>query len=179
MKKAVQAMSNEFKENVKVSLQKMLPFFMSLCFVLVNYMPSFIGISTNFRPEIGMICVFYWILNRPDLFNLFMVFFLGFISNIISQSPLGSDIIAYLVIYVILNNLSSFFYNKPFVIVWYGFAFVFIIAELVKWLVVSVYYAQFLPISRLFFIMLFTIAAYPVIALLNDLIQRFLMNDEA
>jgi len=72
----------------------------------------------------------------------------------------------------------TFFYNKPFIVVWYGFSFVFIIAEFVKWFIVSVYYAEFLPVSGLLFTILFTIACYPLFSLLNDLAQKFLMSEE-
>ena len=172
-------MNKELKENFKLSLQRLLPFFLSLFFIFINYTPSNVSFSTFIRPEIGLICVFYWVLYRPDLFNMFMVFLLGLINDIISSAPLGADIITYLTVYVIVSNMIAFFYNKPFVVVWYGFAFIFIIAELVKWLILSVYYAQFLPISGLFFISLFTVACYPVVSLFNDLAQKFLMNEEA
>jgi len=171
-------MNKELKEKIKISLQKLLPFFLSLFFIFVNYMPSNIGIGTILRPDVGVICVFYWVLYRSDLFNMFMVFFLGLIGDLLSLAPFGADVITYLTVYVITSNMMTFFYNKPFIVVWYGFSFVFIIAEFVKWFIVSVYYAEFLPVSGLLFTILFTIACYPLFSLLNDLAQKFLMSEE-
>lgn len=171
-------MREELKENIKQVIQKWVPFLLSVLFILVNYVPSYVNVSLVIRPAIGMICVFYWVLHRPDLFNMLMVFFLGCISDFISSAPLGADVIAYLIIYVLVSNLFSFFNNKPFVLVWYGFMFIFIIAEFAKWFLVSVYYAEFLPFGGLFFTILFTIACYPVISLINDAARKFLMNDE-
>jgi len=161
-----------------VSLQRFLPFLLSMGLILFNYVPSSLGISSIIRPDIGCICVFYWVLYRPDLFNMFWVFCLGLLSDMISSMPFGINIITYLTIYTV-NSITAFLYNKPFIVVWYGFAFVFIITGLIKWLIVSVYYAQFLPISRLFFTILFTIACYPVISFINDLVRKLLMNDES
>ncbi len=171
-------MREDLKENIKISLQKSLPFLLSLLFVFCIYVPSSVGIANIVRPAMGAVCVFYWVLNRPDLFNMFTVFFLGFVSDIMSSVPLGADIITYLTIYVMVSNLTSFFINKPFLVIWYGFAFVFVPAQLLKWLVVSVYYAHFLPVSGLFFTILFTIACYPVVSYVNDAARKYLMNDE-
>lgn len=171
-------MREDLKENVKWSLQKLVPFVLSLFFILFNYIPSIFSFANIFRPAVGMICVFYWVLHRPDLFNIFMVFFLGFISDIMSSAPVGSDIIAFLAMYVIVSNMFSFFNNKPFIAVWCGFAFIFVSSELIKWLIVSVYYGQFIPLYGLFFTILFTITCYPIIGFINEIARKYLMNDE-
>lgn len=171
-------MREEIKENIKLSMQRIVPFLLSLMFILFNYIPANIGIPNIIRPEMGLLCVFYWVLCRPDLFNMFMVFFLGLVSDVMSASPIGTNIISYLTMYLIVSNLSKFFNNKPYSIIWYGFAFVLIFVDFVKWLLVSVYYAKFLPLGNLFFTILFTIACYPVICFLNNLLRKYLMNDE-
>lgn len=171
-------MRDDLKENMKWSLQKLMPFILSLIFILFNYIPSVFSFPNIFRPAVGLICVFYWVLHRPDLFNIFMVFFLGFISDIMSSAPMGADIIAFLTVYVLVSNMFSFFNNKPFIAIWCGFSFIFISAEFIKWLVVSVYYAQFVPMNSLFFTILFTIACYPIIGFINDGARKYLMNDE-
>lgn len=171
-------MRDDLREAINLSIQKCLPFFSSLLLIFCTYIPSSVSVSQIIRPDIGMICVFYWILHRPDLFNLFTVFFLGFVSDILSSAPLGADIVAYLTLYVIITNISSFFINKPFLAFWYGFGFLLVLAELVKWLIVSIFYTEFLPIGRLLFTILFTIAWYPVVSFLNDAVRRYLMNDE-
>ncbi len=171
-------MNDELKENIKNSIQKTVPFLLSLIFVLFGYVPASLGIPTALRPAGGMICVFYWVLHRSDLFNMFSVFFLALIADFLSSAPLGVEIVSYLTVYVCVSNLSKFFSNKPFLFVWYGFAFIFAATEVLKWLLVSVYYAEFLPLTPLFFMIFFTIACYPVIGFVNDLAQRYLISDE-
>ena len=171
-------MRDDLKENIKLTGQRLVPFVLSLLFILFNYIPSNLGFSNIIRPEVGVICVFYWVLNRPDLFNMFMVFFLGLVSDMMSAIPLGTNTVCYLIIYLILNNMSSFFCNKPFNVVWLMFSFVFVLVEFFKWLEVSIYYAEFSPIGHLFFTILFTIACYPLISFINDAARRYLMNDD-
>lgn len=171
-------MREELKENIKLSLQKVLPFLLSLLLVFCTYIPSCFSFSHIIRPDVGMICVFYWVLYRPDLFNMFTVFFLGLASDITSSIPLGTNAIAYLAMYVTVTNVSSFFVNKPFLTFWYGFSFLLVLGEFIKWIMVSVFYAEFLPVGRLFFTILFTIAWYPVVCFVNDSARQYLMNDE-
>ena len=171
-------MRDDLKENIKLSLQHSLPFLLSLLYILINYAPSRLWVLNDVRPAVGVICVFYWMLCRPDLFNMVTVFVLGFISDILSSAPMGADIISYLAVYVAISNLASFFNNKPFTFIWFGFSVVFIAVELLKWLLSSVYYAQFLPLGKLFFTLLFTIACYPVFSFINDAARKYLMNDE-
>ena len=63
-------------------------------------------------------------------------------------------------------------------VTWYGFAVFCLITMFSRWLLVSVYYSQFLPLSMLMFNLLFTIAFYPVIGLVNAFVQNKLMKDE-
>ena len=171
-------MRDELRENIKLTGQRLVPFFLSLLLILFNYIPSNLGISNVIRPEMGLICVFYWVLNRPDLFNMFTVFFLGLVNDIMSAIPLGANIIPYLTVYLILNNLTSFFNNKPFNVIWASFAIIVVMVEILKMLIISMYYAKFIPISYLFFTILFTIACYPLISFINDAARKYLMNDE-
>ena len=171
-------MRDDLKENIRVSLQHSLPFLLSLLYILINYAPSRLWLLNDIRPAVGVICVFYWMLYRPDLFNMVVVFVLGFISDILSSAPMGTDIISFLAIYVVISNLSSLFNNKPFTFIWLGFGIVFIGVAFLKWLISSIYYAHFLPLSTLFFTLLFTIACYPVISFINDAARKYLMNDE-
>lgn len=171
-------MREELKENIKVSLQRLVPFIVSLIFILFNHIPSNLGYPNIIRPDIGCICVFYWVLYRPDLFNLFTVFVLGFIGNLVSTIPVGLEIISFLTIYLIVSNKFSIFNNKPFNVVWFGFSVILLFVELLKWFTLSVYHAEFISFGNLFFTILFTIACYPVVSLINESVREYLMNDE-
>ncbi len=171
-------MSDEFQENLIASIQRFLPFVTSVLWVLVSYLPLDTFTANNLRPDVGLTCVFFWTLYRPDVFNLFSVYLLGLVVDIVTSAPFGSNVFSFLVMYLLVSNLAAYFTAKPFVVTWYGFALFGLITMLARWLLVSVYYSQFLPLPMLMFSVLATIACYPVIGLVNAFIENVLMKDE-
>lgn len=172
-------MSEEWSENLAIYFQRLLPLLSSLLLVFISYVPLNIIEVSSIHPAVGMVCVYYWIIHRPDVFNLFSVYVLGLVEDIISSAPFGSNIFALLVLYLLVSNLARFLNGKPFVINWYGFALLSLVTFFSRWLLVSVYYSQFLPLPGLLFSFLFTFAAYPVLSLFNAFVQNVLMKDEA
>lgn len=171
-------MSEDLDENITSFFKRILPLVSSILLLAISYVPLDLSIFNNIRPVVGMICVYYWMLHRPDLFNLGSVFLLGLFDDIITSAPVGSNIMALLLLYVLVNNLSRFFNAKPFIVTWYGFAILSFVVMLSRWLVVSIYYSQFLPLTILFFSYLVTIAAYPIISLLLGFVHNRLISDE-
>ena len=123
-------MSEDLDENITSLFQRLLPFMSSVLLLLISYIPLDFSVFNNIRPSIGLICVYFWMLHRPDLFNLWSVYFLGVIDDIISSAPFGSNIFAMLLLYVLITNTSRFFNAKPFVVTWYGFAVLSLVAML-------------------------------------------------
>ncbi len=171
-------MSEDIDENITTLFQRVLPLATSVLLLMISYIPLDFSLFNNIRPAIGIICVYFWIIHRPDLFNLWSVYFLGLLDDIISASPFGSNILALLVLYVLINNSSRFINAKPFIVTWYWFALLSLVTMLARWLVVSVYYSQFLPLTILIFSYLVTAAAYPLVSLLLAYIQNRWIQDE-
>lgn len=172
-------MAKEIEENITSVFQRLLPFLVSTILLLFSYIPLDFMFLNSIRPAMGLICVYFWLQHRPDLFNLGCVFFLGVVDDMVTSSPLGSNIFELLLMYVLVNNTSRFLNAKPFIVLWYGFALLTLVTMLGRWLVVSVYYSQFLPLSMLFFSYMVTIAVYPLISLLLAFVQNsFIQDDE-
>ena len=100
--------SEELDENITTLFQRILPLLSSLILLFLSYIPLNISFLNNIRPAMGLICVYFWMLHRPDLFNLWAVYVLGAVDDVISASPLGSNILALLLLYVLINNTSRF-----------------------------------------------------------------------
>ena len=171
-------MSEDIDENITTLFQRILPLATSVLLLMISYIPLDFSLFNNIRPAIGIICVYFLVIHRPDLFNLWSVYFLGLLDDIISASPFGSNILALLVLYVLINNSSRFINAKPFIVTWYWFALLSLVTMLARWLVVSVYYSQFLPLTILSFSYLVTAAAYPLVSLLLAYIQNRWIQDE-
>lgn len=171
-------MDENLNEHITSYFQRLLPLLSSVFLLLVSYIPLDFSLFNNIRPAVVLVCVYFWMLHRPDLFNLFSVFILGAVDDIISSAPMGSSIFVVLLMYWLINNLQKYFNSKPFVITWYGFAILSLITMLSRWLVVSVYYSRFLPLDVLFFSYLVTVAVYPVISLIFAFVQNSLIQDD-
>ena len=171
-------MLDDWKENLVSYMQRLLPLISSLVLLFISYTPLAFFPGHNIRPAVGFVCAYYWLVHRPDLFNLVSVYFLGLVDDVISNVPFGANIFSMLVLYILLNNLVRFFNGKPFVIVWYGFIVMVFVAFFTKWLVLSIYYAQFLPFSIVFFSFLFTAAVSPFLSLLLAFVQNNMIADE-
>lgn len=171
-------MQDDFSENFTYYVQRLLPLVSSLVLMFLAYTPIDIFPLANIRPSIAFICIYYWLLHRPDLFNLISVCILGLVDDIVSNVPFGANVFSVLVLYVLVSNLSRFFNGKPFVVTWYGFAIFSLVAFLTKWLVLSIYYSQFLPLPMVFFSFLVTVAVYPFLSLVLVFVQNNMIADE-
>ncbi len=171
-------MSDNLTENNFRNLQRMLPLISSVVLLLMSYIPVNFVVSNNIKPLMSMICVYFWLLNRPDIFNLTSVYVLGIVEDTISSAPFGSNIFALLLLYVLVSYLAKYFHSKPFSITWYGFMLISLAVLLAKWLLVSIYYSQFLSFTMLLFSWMVTIAFYPIIGFINAAIDKYLLEDE-
>lgn len=170
-------MSNDLDENISSTFQHILPFVVSVFLLSIFYMPLGTFSLNGIRPMVAIACVYFWLQHRPDIFNLWSVFCIGLIDNTLSTCPLGANIFEMLLMYLLVNLTSRFFNAKPFIVLWYGFMLLSLTVLLAKWLLLSVYYSKFLPLSILFFGYLITIAIYPLLSLLLAFTQNKFMKD--
>lgn len=171
-------MNEGWSETLTAYLQKLLPLLTSIFLLFLSYMPFNILMPTSIHPSISIICVYYWMLHRSDVFNLFSVFVLGFVEDLISMAPWGSNVFELLILYVLISNLLKYFNGKPFEVMWIGFVPAVFLSMLARWFIISIYYSQFLPFGMLMFSFLITVAAYPIVSLVNVFVQNKLMTDE-
>lgn len=172
-------MEETFSEILETRLKRLLPLLVSVFLLLVFYVPVHLPLSRYLRPDIGMICVYFWALYRQDLFGPFSAFLLGVAADSLSAVPIGLNIFVFMFIFVAGSTSSSYVNMKPFAVSWAGFAVVSFLAFVVKWLLASVFYSKFLVFGSVFAGYLSTICFYPLIARLNIFIQnRYLANEE-
>ncbi len=172
-------MDDSIGEILEYGLKKLLPLLWSVLLLLITYIPIHLPLSQFLRPDIAMICVYFWALYRRDLFGIFSVVLLGFIGDSLSAVPAGLNIFILMLIYVQTCSFGSLVNTKPFAVSWGGFAVISFLAYLIKWLILSIFYSRFLPFSGVFAGYLATVFLYPLIARLNIAIQNtFLAGEE-
>ena len=91
---------------------------------------------------------------------------------------MGASFIVYLVMYILIYNTQKLLNAKSFVAVWYGFMALSLISMLVKWIVVSIYYNEFLPMSMLMLGYFMGVVLYPMIFMILAFVQnKFIHGD--
>ena len=168
-------MDNKKFEQIPIFLRHQLPLFSAVLFVLFFFMPVN-SIELNiFRPSIGVICVYYWRLNRPALFGWFSAFFIGFLIDIYSSSPLGINTFLMLCLVGATGWLSHYFQTSSFGVRWFIFALSALAYTLIKWLFLMLYFTHWLPLAEVAVGYFSTVMFYPLIAAINFwLAQKFI-----
>ena len=172
-------MEDSFSDIILYQFKKVLPLLFTVILVMLAYVPIRIPFSKFLRPDVAMICVYFWTLYRRDLFGPISVAVLGIVADSLGAVPLGINMFVFILVYVLAITYGMFVNTKPFAISWIGAALILLVAYITKWLLMSVYYSVFLPFTGTCIGYLATILLYPLIARLNIFMQnRFLANDE-
>ena len=119
-------MKDSFSEILILSFKKTIPLFFTLFWVLVLCVPTHLPLSHFFRPDLAMACLYFWVLYRSDLFSVFSVVILGFVSDTLSGTPFGVDLFVFIFVYILTLTYGSYANTKPFLVSWFGFALVFL-----------------------------------------------------
>lgn len=171
-------MNELWNENLKLHLKQFVPLISICVFIIIFNIPLYPFVSYSIRPYVGIICTYFWLTHRSYSFGVFSVYLIGFLEDIISSTPFGLNIFTMLLLYVFTQIVYKFIFNKPFIIIWYGFCITLALTLLCKWLLLSFYYRDFLPISTLLFSFLTSICFYPIFSIINIYIHQQLIEDE-
>lgn len=172
-------MREDWQEIVVGGFLRGVPLLISLGMLLFSFIPLGSGLSGNARPDINLICIFFWLIYRPDLFNLFSIFVLATVTDIFAVGPLGLNLWAELLLYLLVTNTVKYLNGKPFVLLWLVFAVFLSVPLLGKWLAASIFYGQFLSLKMLVFTYFTTLLLYPLVCGINArVLNSFLQGEE-
>lgn len=157
---------------------KFLPLVSSFLWMILSLIPLRNDLNLVARPMIGLMCVYFWVMYRPDLFGAFSVFVLGMFFDVLSIAPLGMYMLLYLIMYVMVTNVSKYITEKTFEILLIGFSLLAAGVMIVGWIVSSLYYAQLVPVKSFLFSYLTSVALYPVVAAVNAWIMNVFLQDD-
>ena len=76
-------MSEDFDEKVVTHFQKSLPIMTSVVLLLLAYLPLKIDFFYNVRPDFGLMCIYFWMLHRPDLFGIGSIIIMSIVVSVI------------------------------------------------------------------------------------------------
>lgn len=129
---------------------------------LLLYIPRSGGFWNFLRLTPFYAGIYFWQSLRPDAFNLISAFILGIFADVLSNTPLGVNIAAFLFLYIFSAYLSSWFNVKKFSYSWLLFFVAAFAAFSFKALAVSIFYRRLIPLNYLLFEFLLTFTLYPL-----------------
>ncbi|MCM0019413.1 MAG: rod shape-determining protein MreD [Tagaea sp.] len=157
------------------SLKLALPLVSTALVALLSVVPLPIPEYAVLAPNFVLICAFYWIVHRPDLFPAWGAFLAGLFDDALSGAPLGLNACVLLLVHATIVAQHKFFRGKAFWLIWASFALLAAAAAIATAILVFVV-AKIALTPGIFFAQLaLTIAAYPAAAALLGRAQRLFL----
>jgi rod shape-determining protein MreD len=154
------------------SLRNAAPAITTLLMMLVSMVPLHLSGFGTIIPSISLMASFYWAVYRPDLFGPLAAFLLGLVADTISGSPLGLNSLLNLVTYASVLSQRQLFLAHSFIILWWGYALVAVLAGIVGWIVYSIGTGSWLSLEPALFQAIAGLAIFPLVAWLYGRLQR-------
>ncbi len=150
----------------------LVPLLSIMALELLLYIPRSNGFWNFLRQAPFYAGIYFWLVQRPDSFNLLSAFILGILADVIGGAPLGVNIITFLVLYMLSARLSAYFNIQKFSYSWLLFTVIVLLVLFFKALLVSVFYRTMIPFNFLLFEYLLTVTAYPLLVRFYTWVER-------
>ncbi len=157
-------------------LRGLTPALISLLLVLASALPWHLPGLTPVTPAFVVMAVFYWTLHRPDRLPYAATFCLGLLQDLITGTPTGMTALILLMVQGAVATQRTFFHNKPFLVVWWGFSLIMPVIGLVSWIAASAMLGAVVPPLPMVIQVALTILLYPLFAALFSRVQALFME---
>lgn len=141
-----------------------LPGLVTVLLILIGSVPLGAPLVGPVLPAFGMIAVFVFAVQRPDLMPHWLAFLLGLTQDLVTGGPLGLNALLLLILQAVCAAQRRFLVGRPFALAWAGFAVLALPAALCQWLIASLYFAAIVPISDVMLQTGVTVALFPFVA---------------
>lgn len=155
-------MKNTFRNFLTATGFFLIPILSIIVLELLLYVPHSSGFWNFLRLTPFYAGIYFWQSQRPDAFNMISAFILGIFADVLSSTPLGVNIAAFLFLYLLSIYLSSLFNIKKFSYSWLLFTLATLATLLFKAVTVSIFYRRLIPLNYLLFEFLLAITLYPL-----------------
>ena len=154
------------------------PKILTVLILLFSISPTYIPGYSGVRPCITLIPVFYWAVCRPQDFTISNAFMTGLFLDLLDGVPLGVNTVVFTLFYFITQRQYRYLIGRLFSFVWLYFAVLAFGAYVLKWLLISLYYATFMPVALSFVSYILLIISYPIISWPCIRLNLYLMDKE-
>lgn len=109
---------------METASRRMTPIGLTVLASLLTVVPAHVPGLQPVVPILPIIMVFHWSLYRPDLMPAAAVFVVGMLYDALIGAPIGLHAVVFVAVHAVVDTQRRFFVNKPFGIIWLGFAVV-------------------------------------------------------
>ena len=152
------------------------PFALTFLVILAGMLPVRLPDLAPVVPALTLAAVFYWVVHRPDLMPVWVVFSIGVFSDLLTGGLTGVGALALLFVCGAVALQRRSFASGSFVVLWGGFAAVAAGAMLLQWLLHCLLLGVVLDPKPAAFQYFTTVAAYPCLAWLFAQTQRAVLR---
>lgn len=150
------------------------PSLLLIFLVVLGQLPFSLPGDSAVTPYFVLAAVFYWSLHRPDLLPASVVFVVGLLQDALEGEPFGVNAFVLIAVYWFVASQQRLLGDRPFLILWLIFGMVALVAELMRWLLVSMLTASMIAPWPVMFEYLITVALYPLLTVAFVLAQKTL-----
>ena len=145
----------------KIFFIKKIPIISSLLLITVSYViPVPVGYAFNL-PFVPILCLIGWTLLISNYFGIINVFLLGIFSDLLSGSPLGSNALLFILIYIVVNFFIKKFSNNKLLSNFLLAGSAIVIFYILQLLFIIIYFGLLPDLNYFLFNLLLSIALYP------------------
>lgn len=150
------------------------PSLLLLFLVVLGQLPFSLPGDSAVTPYFVLMAVFYWGLHRPDLLPATIVFLVGLLQDALEGEPFGVNAFVLIAVYWFVVSQQRHIGGRAFLVLWLVFAAVGLVAESLRWLLISTLTTTLITPWSVTFEYLMTVALYPILTIAFVLAQRTL-----
>ena len=156
--------------------RRVVPGLSTILLILLTQLPVPIPFFPNVAPAMPLMAIYYWVVFRPDLMPLILIFAAGLFHDALIGAPFGLTALIYILAHAFVLNQRRFLAGKSFWVFWAGFAIVALVAMFSTYVMASILREAIMPADAVFMCMVLTVVTFPVVAWALLQSQRWLVG---
>jgi len=166
-------------QGLDTAARTLTPTLLIVALVFLGQLPYSLSGHATVTPYFVLMGVFYWGLHRPDLLPAVVVFLVGLIQDALDGEPFGVNAFVLIAVYWLVASQQRHFRGRPFLVVWSGFAAAALMADVLRWILVSLVLGTALAPWAIMLEYFLTVMFYPLLTVAFALAHRTLPRGEA
>lgn len=154
-------MTDRFLQKLDLAARNATPGLLLLAMTLISVVPLQAPLYASIAPLMPLAGLYYWIVHRPDLVPVSLVFAIGVLHDMLTGTMIGAYAVVFLAVYWLVRSQQRVLSGKPFLLLWGGFFIVSGFVCVAEWTVISLAAGAIMPLEPALFRSLLTAALFP------------------